>query len=163
VEDAIKLVKDLKLRREERLKRRAQLKLMLLNQNQYDRSPQHPSCQSKRYPSHEKSPQLVLQVTAPSPVVQYQRQPIASASVETMTPLRTDASSCWDLLRIHSQVSDDEILVELLFRQYSPHLYTRVMQTVETLRLEVLRGSLQRLLPQGFTQCIITAKVKYQP
>ncbi|KAG0622947.1 hypothetical protein M758_3G135800 [Ceratodon purpureus] len=174
VEDTIKLVKSLQLRKDELLKRRAQMKLRLLNRNKTERSPQYPSSRSKGLHPFYKNSAIGMQFVMPSStfdssepidtgmpiILGYSAQcPIASAAAEiNMTPLRIDTSNCRYLLQIHAQVSGDEILVEMLFRQYSPSPHTRVMQTVESMKLEVIRGSMQRSVPCGFIEFIITAK-----
>ena len=170
VEDTIKLVKTLKLRKEDLLKRRAHMKLTLLNRNKCQPSPEYSSCDERKiYPSSYEKSAGERQVT-PSPILDQRKlidlstmpidtmghsphYPIAAgATVENVTPSK--------LLQVHAQVSDDEIFVEMLFHKDPPNLYSRVVQTVETLNLEVIRGSMQRSLPCGIIECLITAKVE---
>lgn len=182
VEDAIKLVKMLQLRKEELLKRRSNLKLELLIQSseapRYRR--QSKTCPVPRkagdkkfdaiqsnQPKHiiYKGGDLLKQI----PPIVDRGKPINTAwmtgnpqnlivptSVHHNTAANRDIISP-ENLRIHAQVSEEEILVEIFLHRYPFNLQIRLFQSMESLKLDVVRCSILRL-PFEFVECFIVAK-----
>lgn len=164
VESAMLFVKDLQQKRNDLLKRRAQLKLMVSSQ-----SPAQQVQSKKTATLHDSS----VFATAPGckkpPENCRTDSPISSSMVATQQELITwpgttnPASAAVDdpttgsvqQLHVHVHFSDDEIVIDMVCHQPRDNFQSFLLQAVESFGLDIMRCSIHRV-PHGFLQCTIT-------
>jgi hypothetical protein len=166
VETAITFVKDLQQKRNELLKRRAHLKLMVPSQ-----SPRQ--VQSKKLTLIHDSSGVVTgscmklhsgencgtDSPISSPVVAQQE---LITSPRTTNPATVSAAvddpssnTVQHLLQVHVHFSEEEVVIEMVCHRPRQNFQSFLLQTVDSFGLDITRCSINRV-PHGFVQCTIT-------
>lgn len=156
VESAMLFVKDLQEKRDNLLKRRAQLKLLAPSPQVLSKKIA-PVLNSSGLGTTSGGSKKLENCRTDSPISSSQEELIASPGSTNPSAVIEDPTSSRSVqhLHVHVHFSEEEIVIEMVCHQPRHNFQSFLLQAVESFGLDVMRCSVQRVL-HGLVQCTIT-------
>jgi hypothetical protein len=153
VEDSMKLVKSLQHRKEEALKRRAELRLAALSPDMKLNRIMQKIGSLAMIPMHEDTLGTRQESLSLSSLDRS-----ATAPQDDRGSIPQALSDCVNRFYVQSELSTGDVVIEMICEQI-PHFHSILLKSMETLGLEVIRCSITKTINKLI--CNFTVKVSY--